>query len=167
MDRIFVIGEKATRHPELLREIAARGHLLGVHGDKHDRLLSLRSTAAVRADLSRAVDALTSITGRRPTLYRPPVGQTNPRIALAASELGLTIVGWSVRARDGVVTDADRIVKRVVPRLADRAIVLLHDAAEHDDREPAGPLALPTLLAAMRERGLSAVRLDAWLDHSA
>jgi hypothetical protein len=39
----------------------------------------------------------------------------------------------------------------------------LHDAAEHDDREPAAPAALPAILAAMRERGLEPVRLDAWI----
>ena len=159
----FVIGEKGVRHPELLREVVARGHLVGVHGDRHDRLLSLRSTARVRADLSRAVETLATATGERPRLYRPAVGQTNPRIARIAAELGLTIVGWSVRGRDGIRTDPERVVERVVSRLRNGAIVLLHDAAERDDHEPAAGAALPSILAAMRERGLEAVRLDAWI----
>jgi peptidoglycan-N-acetylglucosamine deacetylase len=159
----FVIGEKSVRHPELLRELVARGHLVGVHGHRHDRLLSLRSTARVRADLARAVDFVATATGERPRLYRPAVGQTNPRIARIAAELGLTIVGWSVRGRDGVRTDAARVVERVAPGLRDGAIVLLHDAAERDDHEPVSGAALPRILAAMRERGLEPVRLDAWL----
>jgi len=159
----FVIGEKGVRHPELLREVVARGHLVGVHGDRHDRLLSLRSTARVRADLTRAVETLATATGERPRLYRPAVGQTNPRIARIAAELGLTIVGWSVRGRDGIRTDPTSVVERVVPRLRNGAIVLLHDAAERDDHEPAAGVALPGILAAMRERGLEAVRLDAWI----
>jgi peptidoglycan/xylan/chitin deacetylase (PgdA/CDA1 family) len=77
--------------------------------------------------------------------------------------LGLTIVGWSVRGRDGVRADPRQVVKRVVPRLRDGAIVLLHDAAERDDHAPAAGTALPEILAAMRERGLEPVRLDAWL----
>ena len=92
------------------------------------------------------------------------MGQTNPRIARAAEELDLTLVGWSVRARDGIKSDPERVVRRVVPRLRDGAIVLLHDAAEHDDRDPAAPAALPRILEAMRERGLRAVRLDEWID---
>jgi peptidoglycan/xylan/chitin deacetylase (PgdA/CDA1 family) len=91
------------------------------------------------------------------------IGQTNPRIARIAAELGLTIVGWSVRGRDGVRTDADRVVKRIVPRLRDGAIVLLHDAAERDDHEPVAAIALPRILTAMRERGLEPVRLDTWI----
>src|SRR6185436_18246250 len=39
----FVIGEKGAREPELLKEMAARGHLVGVHGHRHDRALSFRS----------------------------------------------------------------------------------------------------------------------------
>ena len=68
-----------------------------------------------------------------------------------------------MRGRDGVRTDADRVVKRVVPRLRDGAIVLLHDAAERDDHEPVAGTALPRILAAMRERGLEPVRLDTWI----
>jgi len=163
----FVIGEKGERHPEILREIVARGHLLGVHGARHDRALAFRSLAQVRADLARATEALTTATGQKPRLYRPPVGQTNPRIARAAEELDLTLVGWSVRARDGIKSDPESVIRRVVPRLRDGAIVLLHDEAEHDDREPAAPAALPRILEAMRERGLRAVRLDEWMDENA
>jgi peptidoglycan/xylan/chitin deacetylase (PgdA/CDA1 family) len=158
----FVIGEKGAREPELLKEMAARGHLVGVHGDRHDRAFSFRSMRRVRSDLERAVDIVTKATGERPRFFRPPVGQTNPRIAKAAKELGLTIVGWSLRGRDGIRADPKRVAARVIPRLRDGAIVLLHDAAERDDRKPAAPEALPRILAALREREIEAVRIDAW-----
>jgi peptidoglycan/xylan/chitin deacetylase (PgdA/CDA1 family) len=160
----FVIGEKGAREPELLKEMAARGHLVGVHGHSHDRALSFRSLERVRSDLERAVDVVAKATGERPRFYRPAVGQTNPRIARAAKDLGLTIVGWSLRSLDGVRADPDRVAERVIPRLRDGAIVLLHDAAEKDDRKPAAPEALARILEAMRERRMPAVRVDAWMD---
>jgi peptidoglycan/xylan/chitin deacetylase (PgdA/CDA1 family) len=162
----FVIGQKVAREPELLKEMAARGHLVGVHGDVHDRAFSFRSMRRVRNDLERAVDAVARATGERPRFYRPPVGQTNPRIARAAKELGLTIVGWSLRGRDGIRADPARVAARVIDGLRDGAIVLLHDAAERDDRAPAAPEALPRILAAMRERAIPAVRIDAWVERS-
>ncbi len=162
----FVIGEKVARQPELLKEMAARGHLVGVHGDVHDRAFSFRSMRRVRDDLARAVDAVARATGERPRFYRPPVGQTNPRIARAAKELGLTIVGWSLRGRDGIRADPARVAARVIDGLRDGAIVLLHDAAELDDRAPAAPEALPRILEAMREREIPAVRIDAWVARS-
>jgi peptidoglycan/xylan/chitin deacetylase (PgdA/CDA1 family) len=159
----FVLSDKAERHPELIDEIVRRGHALGVHGRTHDRLFSLRSAARVRRDLSFAIELLTRATGQAPRLFRPPVGQTNPTIARVARELGLTIVGWSLRAFDGVRTDPARVVARVVHQLSPGAIVLLHDAAERDDRVPAAVAALPRILEAMKARRLPAVRLDAWI----
>jgi peptidoglycan-N-acetylglucosamine deacetylase len=158
----FVIGRKARSFPDVVREIRDRGHLVGVHGNAHDRFLALRSQARVTSDLSQAVESLVELEGERPLFYRPPVGQMNPRIDRAARHLGLTIVGWSVRARDGIRTRPIQVVQRVVPHLSDGAIVLLHDGAERDDHEPAAPTALPEILAAMKARGLRGVRLDEW-----
>jgi hypothetical protein len=54
-------------------------------------------------------------------------------------------------------------VERVGRTLTDGAIVMLHDAAEHDDFEPASVRVLPRLLALLDERGLTSVGLDALL----
>lgn len=160
----FVIGRKAAAHPELVREIAARGHGIGVHGHDHDRFLSLRAPDVVGDDLAEAIATVETITGTRPALYRPPVGLTSPRIAQALSWFDVTVVGWSVRALDGVArAKPARVVARVVPRLRDGAIVLLHDSAERDDHTPASIAALPRILAAMRARDLEGVRLDRWI----
>lgn len=160
----FVIGRKALAHPEIVRVIRARGHSVGVHSFAHDRLFSLRSLAFVRGDLRRAVETIESITGERPVLFRPPVGHTSSRIAKAAQELELEFVGWSVRGVDGLRgARAERVAARVVPKLRDGAIVLLHDAAERDDFRPASLDALPKILAAMSRRALPGVRVDTWV----
>ena len=57
----------------------------------------------------------------------------------------------------------EAVVERVGRTLVDGAIVMLHDAAEHDDFEPASVRALPRLLALLDERGLTSVGLDALL----
>jgi peptidoglycan/xylan/chitin deacetylase (PgdA/CDA1 family) len=160
----FVIGRKAEAHPEIVRDIVARGHAIGVHGFAHDRLFSLRSTRRVEEDLRRATDALARITGARPTLFRPPIGHTSPPIARAANALDLAVVGWSVRGLDGLARSrSERVAARVIPKLRDGAIVLLHDAAERDDHTPASLAALPRILAAMSASNLPGVRVDAWI----
>jgi peptidoglycan-N-acetylglucosamine deacetylase len=160
----FVLGSKAEAHPEIVRAIAERGHALGVHGYDHDRLLALRSPKRVGDDIERAIAAVEAITGERPTLYRPPVGLTSPRIARALNEFDVTVVGWSVRALDGWAgAKPDRVAARGGARLRDGAIVLLHDASERDDFAPASVEALPGILAAMRRMDLGGVRLDAWI----
>lgn len=159
----FVIGKKAEAHPDLVRDIAARGHAIGLHGYAHDRLFSLRSPDFVRRDLAKGVAVLEDILGERPIMFRPPIGHSSPRIARVVDELDLVVVGWSIRAMDGTgVSGPDRVAARVVPKLADRAIVMLHDAAERDDREPASVKALPKILAAMQRLDLDGVRVDEW-----
>jgi peptidoglycan-N-acetylglucosamine deacetylase len=161
----FVIGRKAEAHPELVREMVDKGHAVGVHGYVHDRLFSLRRPRYVKDDLTRAMRALEDITGQRPRLFRPPIGHTNAVIAHVARALGLTLVGWSVRPLDGVRgAKSDTVAARVVRELRDGAVVLLHDAAENEDRVPASIAALPRILRAMSERELEGVRVDAWLE---
>jgi peptidoglycan/xylan/chitin deacetylase (PgdA/CDA1 family) len=160
----FVVGRKVEQHPELARAILARGHALGLHSYAHDRLFALRGERRVRDDLARGLDAIERATGQRPALFRPPIGHTNPAIARVAAELGLTVVGWSVSGRDGVArARPEDVVTRVRRDLRDGAIVLLHDAAEREDHEPAALRALPAILDAVAAARLEVVSLDSWV----
>lgn len=160
----FVIGRKAEKHPELVREILARGHAVGVHSWAHDRLFSLRGASRVRTDLARAKKSLEAITGQPATLFRPPIGHTNPTIAREADLMGFETIGWSVAARDGLAstTPAD-VIARIAPGLEDGAIVLLHDAPERGTRRPAGVVALSAILDRIASKGLEVAHLPDWL----
>ena len=161
----FVIGKKAEQHRDVVLEIVRRGHAVGVHGFAHDRLFSLRGSKRVREDLMRAVRVLEGITGKTPTLFRPPIGHTNPTIARIADLLDLTVVGWSVRARDGLAgTKPDDVLARISRGLEDGAIVLLHDAPERGTRKPAGVTALPAILERIAAKNLTVVPLTRWLE---
>lgn len=160
----FVIGRKAEQRPDLVREILSRGHAVALHSYAHHRLFSLKSARYVRDDLTKAIAVLAEITGDKPVLFRPPIGHTNATIARVVKELGLEVIGWSVRALDGVAAaDPRRVAARVTRGLEDGAIVLMHDASERDDRTPASVAALPAILAAMAARNLEGVRVDDWL----
>ncbi|HEX7501036.1 MAG TPA: polysaccharide deacetylase family protein [Polyangia bacterium] len=159
----FVLGEKVRAAPDVLREIANAGHAIGIHGDTHDRLFSFRHPNRIVADIERAQDTVAKIIGQRPSLFRPPLGHVSPRTAVAARRLGLTLVGWSVRARDGLVgTTTETVRRRVFAGLEPGAIVLLHDAAERGERTPAGVTALPGILEEAARRGLRCVSLASY-----
>jgi peptidoglycan-N-acetylglucosamine deacetylase len=161
----FVIGHKAEAHRDVVEEIVRRGHEVGVHGFAHDRLFSLRGGKRVRADLERAIRVIENITGKTPLWFRPPIGHTNPTIARIAEQLDLTVIGWSVGARDGIArTTPDEVVVRVARGLEDGAIVLLHDAAERGTHKPAGVSALPAILEKIAARNLRVAPLSAWLE---
>ena len=160
----FVLGEKARRHPDVLREIHAGGHTLGIHGDFHDRLHSFRWSRSVRDAIVRAEDAVEAATGEQPRFFRPPLGHTSFTTVRGARLAGVTLIAWSSRGFDGIRgRSPEAVVERVGRTLIDGAIVMLHDAAEHDDFEPASVHALPRLVALLDERGLTSVGLDALL----
>lgn len=161
----FVIGAKAEKHPDVVRDIVERGHEVGVHSFAHDRLFSLRGAKRVRDDLERAMRTLEGITKTRPVLFRPPIGHTNPTIARVADELDLVVVGWTLAARDGIArTTPEDVVARVDRGLEDGVIIAMHDAAERGGRKPAGVTALPAVLDAIEAKNLTVVPLREMLD---
>ncbi|HZO17025.1 MAG TPA: polysaccharide deacetylase family protein [Polyangiaceae bacterium] len=160
----FIIGSKAEAHPDIVRDIHARGHAIGIHSYAHERLLSLKGPWHVRADLERAARLLANITGKRPLLFRPPIGHISPSMARVVRDMDLVVIGWSARAVDGWSgAKSDHVAERVIRKLRDGTFVLLHDAAERGDFIPASVQALPRILEAAREKNLPLVRVDRWL----
>lgn len=163
----FVLGDKVRKHPELVREIQAAGHTLGIHGDVHDRLHSFRSPDRVERELERARDAVHAACGVRPRIFRPPLGHTSPLTARGIRRAGVRVVGWSARGYDGLAQRSPRkFLAALRPGLSDGAVVLLHDAAERDDFEPAAVAALPEILALLDRLGLTSVELSRWLEEA-
>ncbi len=67
----FVLGEVAEWYPDLVVELAARGHEIGCHGFHHVDMTVL-GPEAFGADLDRALAVLTPLAGRPPVGYRAP-----------------------------------------------------------------------------------------------
>ncbi len=67
----FVLGWVAERHPELVREIAARGHEIACHGYGHELVYEL-GPERFCADLRRARAAIEQATGSPVYGYRAP-----------------------------------------------------------------------------------------------
>jgi peptidoglycan/xylan/chitin deacetylase (PgdA/CDA1 family) len=149
----FLVGEQVQAHPELAAEVAARGHVVGLHGFmhvEHDEL------ADPRADLERGAAALAEATGRPPALCRPPYGRFSRASYTACLELGLAPVYWSGWGCDWEPIPAERIADLVIRDVAPGVIVLLHDSARYAYRDSARPTAeaLPAVLQAVARAGL-------------
>jgi peptidoglycan/xylan/chitin deacetylase (PgdA/CDA1 family) len=152
----FIVGEQAAAHSRIAREVADRGHEIGLHGYGH-REHSELSQREARDDLARGVGALEVTTGRRPRLFRPPYGRFSADSFAACGHLGLEPVLWSAWGMDWEPLPAERIVDLVSRDLESGAIVLLHDSARYASRGDARATAeaVPLLCAAARERGLA------------
>jgi peptidoglycan/xylan/chitin deacetylase (PgdA/CDA1 family) len=69
----FLIGRNVARYPELAADIAARGHEIGNHTMNHV-LLPILPRAMMLREMEGASRAIHAATGRRPELFRPPMG---------------------------------------------------------------------------------------------
>ena len=127
----FVIGEKAAAHPELIARIIHKGHLLGNHSFRHSIGMFFRNVSRVTRDIA-ATQGVLQKHGIQPLVYRPPVGIVTPRLGPALEKTGLTLINFSNRPLDWGNRRLDNLVGRVLKRLEDGDIVLLHDKRPPD-----------------------------------
>src|SRR5918999_3767410 len=67
----FVLGNVAEAYPELVREVARRGHEVGSHTHSHELIFNLEP-AAFRADMERSLGGLQDLTGQPILGFRAP-----------------------------------------------------------------------------------------------
>lgn len=153
----FLLGVEAQRSPGLVRDIAAAGHEIAVHGWRHRPLL-LRGPRATHDDLARARDTVADITGRPPRLFRPPYGVMTTAAHLATRRLNLTPVLWTCWGEDWRSrATPDSVYRTVTADLRGGGTLLLHDSdctsAPGAWRSALG--ALPRILDTCAQRGLA------------
>lgn len=131
----FLIGRHAEQYPELVRAIHGAGHTIGNHTFSHPagRFWCIGPRSAQR-ELARCDEALQAITGQVPTLFRSPVGHSNPFVHLAAAGAGKTIVAWSARGFDGVNTPKEKVIAQINANVKPGSIIVLHEAYDPEHR---------------------------------
>ena len=123
----FVIGERAGRHPELIRAMAAAGHEIAHHTHTHPLALFWCSgPARLARELDGPFEVLQPLQVR-PRRFRPPAGIKNPWLAGALRQRSLVAIGWSARGLELNARDAEAVADRVLQGVAPGAILLLHE----------------------------------------
>lgn len=151
----FVTGVLAERHRPLIEEILRRGHTVANHSHTHP---GGSFWCSLPGRVAREIDgcnrALASITGAQPRWFRAPVGTKNPAVHPALARRGMRLIGWTARGFDGVRSDPDEIVQRILPNLIPGAIVILHQGREYSLR------VLERVIAELQSRGYAFVIPD-------
>ena len=131
----FVIGTRAERLPDQTRAIAARGHSVANHSQTHPSgsfwcLLPGR----IAGEIESCNRTLAKLSGEAPRWFRAPVGHKNPAVHPVLERRGMRLIGWTARGFDGVLSDPDQVVARILPHLAPGAIIVMHQGREHSLR---------------------------------
>lgn len=151
----FVYGEAAAAQPDLIRQIAERGHEIASNGWSDTDMTSM-TEPTMRAQIERSALAIEAATGRRPAFFRPPQGRFTDAVGRAAHESGLTMQLWSnVLVRDLPDADPDALATKLLGTVHPNAVLMLH----HD--RPNSVNALEQLLRKVRENGYRSITLSA------
>jgi peptidoglycan/xylan/chitin deacetylase (PgdA/CDA1 family) len=174
----FVIGKHARECPDLLKETAARGHLIGNHTDAHPNLFWLKPDQ-ITVELRCCNYSIIAATGAPPRWFRPPFGTRNPWVVPVARELKQRVVMWTLIPGDWHATSSEWLIPRM-EAIAKRAqrnlraagaapggattgdILCLHDGSHRQlnaDRLPT-LAALEHWLPRWRDLGLEFVTID-------
>lgn len=141
----FIGGSWAKKYPELLADIANKGHELGNHTYSHPHPNTI-SKEKNKEQIVKTEDLVKEITGTKTTLYAPPYGEYNDTVLTAADELGYTTIMWTIDTIDWKRPPADIIKNRVIKKLHNGAIILMHPT------EPTAK-ALPELISEIKKAG--------------
>lgn len=125
----FLIGKNVERYPEIAKQIAADGHIIGSHSYGHDDFLSLCLKKDVKANLEKNNKIIHDKTGVTPVYFRPPNGISSGNIKQACSELNMVVVGVNIFINDPLIFNADTIVKNCLKSVRKNhgGIIVLHD----------------------------------------
>jgi peptidoglycan/xylan/chitin deacetylase (PgdA/CDA1 family) len=124
----FLIGSNCRRHPRLVERIKADGHVIGNHSYNHV-LMPLQSASQIRREITLTNDVIEEITGERPTLFRPPFGLMDERTAACLKQENMTAVYWNSAPEDWLIPGTQRIIRRVMWKIADGTLIVLHEGA--------------------------------------
>jgi peptidoglycan-N-acetylglucosamine deacetylase len=122
----FLVGRYVKQRPDIAREVARAGHVVGNHTFNHPNLI-YASAAQVRSELQQCTQALTEAVGQHSRLFRPPFGGRRPVTLRIARSLGLEPVMWNVTAWDWKGKPAEYLERRVCRQVRGGDVILLHD----------------------------------------
>jgi peptidoglycan/xylan/chitin deacetylase (PgdA/CDA1 family) len=153
----FVIGNKAKKNSALLKLIIGKGHQVGLHSYSHGFFFDFYRKKNMEQDLLKTEDVIMCNTGKKPLLFRPPYGVTNPTLANTVKNLEYKVIGWSVRSLDTTLKNAEKVSKRIIGKLHPGAVILMHD------NQNIIPEALEKVIITAKEMGYRFVGLEEML----
>lgn len=154
----FLLGREAKRYPDIVREIAARGHSLGGHSFTHADLTTLELEAAVD-EVSTGVDTVNAAlvdTGPATIMFRFPFVATTEQLSAEIRRMGLLEVGVTVDGADWTNIQPDASVEMIFEKLqatGGKGIILLHDPFYRSDER------VSLLLSRLKQDGYKVVAL--------
>ena len=156
----FIAGKHAKWYTNPLIRASKEGHEIGNHTFNHPDISNL-SLSKIEEEIVKCEDTLVEITGKKPTLFRPPYGSyKRSDLEEVAKKHDYKIILWTtIDARDWENPPASTIASTIIDKAKNGDIILLHDYATNNTVE-----ALDRIIPAMQKRGFQFVTVSELLE---
>ena len=152
----FMLGVRIKAAPQLARQVAADGNLIGDHTLGH-RLLTTQTAKEVKRQIVGGLTWIHRATGVNATWFRPPYGAIDQKVWKETRSLKLRVALWDVDTRDWARPGVKKIVKTADKHARRGAIILMHDGGGTRTQTIK---ALPTIIHDLKKRGFVFVTLN-------
>lgn len=143
----FLVGFWVQHYPDMVQEIAERGHAVGNHSENHPKMTPLSDEQMV-TELTACQQRLNELIGEPECLiFRPPFGDWNEEVVGVCEEAGYYVIQWDVDSLDWKDLSAQEIQARILDRVKPGSIVLMHNNGAHTAES------LPGILSALSNDG--------------
>lgn len=153
----FVTGHYVEEEPEIIKQMAKDGHIIGNHSYHHPDFTTLNKSE-IKRELQLVEEAVTAITGDSSMKYlRPPRGTFNEQTLNWTEELGYITMFWSLAFKDWE-TDKQQgsqyAYEQIMDQIHPGAIMLLHTVSEDNAK------ALQQVIRQLKKEGYQFKSLD-------
>lgn len=146
----FVLGSRAINNKDILKKMADSGMEIGNHTYNH-LLLTKYDENKIRSEIEDTSEVIYSATKKKPKLLRPSYGSVNNKIKKVAN---MPIIIWDIDTLDWKYHNSKRITSRVVNKVRDGDIILMHDIYS------ASLNALSNIIPILQDNGYEFVTID-------
>ena len=146
----FVLGSRAINNKDILKKMADSGMEIGNHTYNH-LLLTKYDENKIRSEIEDTREVIYSATKKKPKLLRPSYGSVNNKIKKVAN---MPIIIWDIDTLDWKYHNSKRITSRVVNKVRDGDIILMHDIYS------ASLNALSNIIPILQDNGYEFVTID-------
>ena len=147
----FMIGREMVKHPEVVRQVLRRGHVIANHTYTHPHDIEADTQAGVIRELDKCEEVIERMTGRRAHLFRPPRGLIDGTVFQIAEEEGYRTILWTVCADHHDAPTPEMMTQRVLKHVRPGGIVLAHDGTFCTRWKDVK--ATPLIIEGLRKRG--------------
>lgn len=146
----FMVEFFVKNNPQYVEKIDEQGHEIGTHSSTHSYMSRLSETE-IRAELKTSSEAITAVTGKPVTLFRPPYGDYNNTLIDTCNAVGIYPIQWDVDSLDWRDLSASDIAARITQRVKSGSIILCHNNGLHTAES------LPIVIDTLKARGFEFV----------